>query len=343
MRTRPRRWSAGAGGVALALALAAAMLAAPGAPAAAGDLRGIALQADNDEFAGPNRHDRWYTSGLRATAVFDIEPAGAARRLVDAWCDTIRCARDGEALAFVTLGQNLYTQADRRRAMPQPGDRPVGGWLYLRGGGVVDGPLRHDVVAFEIGLTGPGAQGRRAQDVMHDFLDVERVPGWRYQLRPRTGVALRVQSARRIPLGERSDVVAEGRLQFGNLDTHVGVGLGLRFGPALDGARLPAEARDAAPGLRGPAGWHAVVGMRARAVAFDGLVEGPTFGYASDARARPFVVEAFAGLAYGFRRNLELAFTLSRRSSDFSGESLPGGSLGGHTIGAIRLGWRFDE
>lgn len=330
------------GSAARALALAGALLVAS-APAPAAGLRGIALQADNDEFAGPDRHDRWYTGGLRATALFDIEHGGAAQRLVDAWCATIRCARDGEALGFVTLGQNLYTQADRRREVPQPGDRPVGGWLYLRGGGVVDGSRRHDLVAFEIGLTGPGAQGKRAQDAMHDFLGVDRVPAWRYQLRPRTGVALRVQSARRFRLGEHSDMVAEGWLQLGNVDTHVGAGVGLRFGPALDGARLPAEARDAAPGVRGPARWHAVIGMRAKAVAWDGLVEGPAYGYSPTVRARPFVLEAFAGLAWRLRRNLDVAFTLSRRSSDFSGESLPGGGLGGHTIGAIRLGWRFER
>ncbi len=145
------------------------------------------------------------------------------------------------------------------------------------------------------------------------------------------------------PGGERSDLVAEGRLHLGNLDTHVGAGVALRFGAALDGARLPAEARDALPGVRSPAGWHAVLGARARAVAFDGLVEGPAFGYSPTVRARPFVVEGYAGVAYRFARNLELGFMLSRRSSDFSGDTVPAGSLTGHTIGAIRLDWRFDR
>lgn len=324
------------------LALAAGF-AAPLAPADAGELRSLVLQVDNDEFAGLDRHDRWYTSGLYAAAIFGMQGGGAAHRLLDAWCEPIHCAPDGEALAFVALGQNLYTQGERKRVALVPGDRPVGGWLYLRGGGVMDGPRRHDMVAFEIGITGPGALGRRTQDAMHDILDVERVPGWTYQLRPRTGVALRVQSSRRFPLGEASDLMAEGRLHLGNMNTHLGAGIGIRFGRALDGARLPAEASDAAPGLRSPAGWHGVVGLRARAVAFDGLVEGPTFGYSSTVRARPFVVEGFAGVGYRFRRHAEVMFTLSRGSADFRGDTVPHGSLTGHTIGAIRLGWQFGH
>ncbi len=322
------------------LALAGTLAALP-APAEAAELRSLVLQVDNDEFAGFDPHDRWYTSGLYAAAIFGMQAGGAAHRLLDAWCGPIRCAGDGEALGFIALGQNLYTQADRKRTTMLPGDRPVAGWLYLRGGGVMDGPRRHDMVAFEIGITGPGAMGRRIQNAIHDIIDVERVPGWAHQLRPRTGVALRVQSSRRFPLGDQADLVAEGRLHLGNLNTHLGAGLGLRFGRALDGARLPAEASDAAPGVRSPAGWHGVVGLRARAVVFDGLIEGPAFGYSPTTRARPFVLEGFAGIGYRFARDAELAFTLSRRSADFSGDTIPHGSLTGHTVGAIRLGWHF--
>lgn len=324
------------------LALIAGLVAPAASPAAA-DLRSLALQVDNDEFTGLDPHDRWYSSGLHAAALFGVEDGAAARRLLDAWCGPIRCARDGEPLSFVAIGQNIYTQANRRRVTPLPGDRPVGAWLYLRGGAVMDGPARYDMVGFEIGLTGPGALGRRTQNTVHDIIGVTRVPGWRHQLRPRTGVALLAQSARRIPLGERTDLVAEGRLHLGNLDTHLGAALGLRFGRALDGTRLPAEASHAPPGVRGPSGWHGVAGLRARAVAFDGLVEGPAFGYSPTVRARPFVVEGFAGLGYRFARHAEVMFMLSRRSADFSGASLAPGSFAGHTIGAIRLGWHFDH
>lgn len=328
-----RRSRALCAGLALAGALAA--------PTAAADPRSLVLQVDNDEFAGLDRHDRWYTSGVSAAAMFDMQAGGAAHRLLEAWCEPIRCARDGQALGFVALGQSLYTQSDNKRTLLRPGDRPVAGWLYLRGGALMDGSKRYDMVAFEIGITGPGSLGRRTQNAMHDSLGVDRIPGWSQQLRPRTGVALRVQSSRRFPLGDRTDLVTEGRFHLGNLNTHLGAGLGLRFGRALDGARLPGEASDAAAGVRGPGRWHGVVGLRARAVAFDGLVEGPAYGYSPTVRARPFVVEGFAGIGYRFVRHAELMFTLSRRSADFSGERVGHGSLTGHTIGMIRLGWHF--
>ncbi len=310
----------------------------PTAQADAG-LRGLVVQVDNDEFAGFDPHDRWYTSGVHAAAIFDAQAGGAAHRLLDAWCHEIRCDRDGEPLGFIAIGQNLYTQANRRRVVPLPGDRPTGAWLYLRGGAVMDGPRRYDMVGVEIGLTGPGALGEHTQDAVHDLIGVTQVPGWRYQLRPRTGISLQAQSARRIPLGKAADLVTEGKLHLGNLRTYFGGGIALRLGRALEGARLPAEAAEAAPGLRSPAGWHGTVGMRARAVAFDGLVEGPAFGYSPTVRARPFVVEGFVGIGYRFARKAELMFLLSRRSSDFSGASLAPGSFGGHTIGAIRFVW----
>ena len=70
---------------ALACALTVGGLAAARAQPAVATPRTIALQVDNDEFASPNRYDRWYSQSSASRRV--SPPAGASSKA----CSRIDC------------------------------------------------------------------------------------------------------------------------------------------------------------------------------------------------------------------------------------------------------------
>ena len=51
----------------------------------------LSVQVDNDEFAGLNKHDRWYSQSLRAHGFRPALADGPVARMADAWCGLQAC------------------------------------------------------------------------------------------------------------------------------------------------------------------------------------------------------------------------------------------------------------
>jgi lipid A 3-O-deacylase len=313
--------------------------AAVPSPPAPVSRRAFALQVDNDEFASPNRYDRWYSQSIRLHA-FDEAPAGGlARRLADGWCAWQACASDAAVNRRFSLGQSLYMQHARRMSAPDPQDRPMAGWLWLSGALLVESRDETRMAEWQLGLTGPGAFAEPVQRFWHQrVLGVDPALGWDHQLRPQLGAQLQLAQARRWPLaGEHLDLVGRAEAGAGTLVGHAGLGLSLRVGDRLAGTAMPAETRLATGRVGAGGRWMLQAGLSVRAVAWDRLIDGPTFGHVSQARHAPWVAEGHLGAAIEPQPGWRVGFALLRRSLDFRSEATRAGRFGPQTYGAITV------
>lgn len=304
----------------------------------------FALQVDNDEFASPNRHDRWYSQSIRLHAFDEAPPDGLTRRLAAGWCAWQACAAGAAVNRRFSLGQSLYMQHERRLTAPDPQDRPMAGWLWLSGGLLVESRDETRMAEWQLGLTGPGAFAEPVQRFWHrQVLGVDPALGWDQQLRPRLGAQLQLMQARRWPLaGEHLDLVGRAEAGAGTLLGHAGVGLSLRVGDRLAGTAMPAETRLATGRVGAGGRWMLQAGLSVRGVAWDRLIDGPTYGHVSQARHAPWVAEAHLGASLEPRPGWRVGVALLRRSLDFRSEATRAGRFGPQSYGAITVAvdWR---
>ncbi|NRA31060.1 MAG: lipid A deacylase LpxR family protein, partial [Parvularculaceae bacterium] len=135
---------------------------------------------ENDGFFGSDQN---YTSGLRLSYLSgnsEIDPMGewVAKRVLGLSTDPSRLrVRKG-----VSIGQEIFTPEDGDVVEPLPDQHPYAGYLYLRFTRLIEQVDRVDQVAVELGVVGPSALGRQAQDSVHDFFDRERFLGWDNQI-----------------------------------------------------------------------------------------------------------------------------------------------------------------
>ncbi len=272
--------------VALALACAASVLAAPAFGAATAhdpelgpDDAVVALAFENDTFAAADRH---YTNGLR----IGVSPGTAAtpRALSDAAERTGLFPDDARYRTIFTLGQNMYTPYEIEAEEPAVDDRSWAGWLYaslaLAGS---DGDRSHSL-ELSLGVVGPSARAGHAQRAIHDTFGQTEPRGWDNQIADRPALMLSYQ--RRWRAVERS-VAALGDLEagllphlgisVGNVFTHAHVGATLRAGRRLGRDFGPPRIQPSIPGSgvigarRGA--WYGFAGVDLRIVGYDVFLE----------------------------------------------------------------------
>jgi hypothetical protein len=327
----PRRAAAlAAAGVALAAAL--------GASPAPAQLRAFEFRLDNDTFASTRREDeRWYTSGGFLRFAFDAPRDAADARLAAAWCErVIACDPGSRTLRVATLAQRIYTPAFTETVGPQPFDRPYAAALALGGASVVAGDRTRQTIELQLGTVGPAALGEPVQNGIHALLGQPETQGWDWQVRPQALVQLgwsRLSSHR---LGVPGvDAVLRTGVLLGTPQTQAELGAMLRFGGAGAAPAWPGETI----GAREPAGWQVFAGAEGRAVARDTLIDGATFGYASQVEREPFAGSAFVGASFGPLYDWRLEFTFAVHSVPFSSpvETYP---FRPQRIGTIGLRWQ---
>jgi lipid A 3-O-deacylase len=322
---------------ALACALAglgaASMLAA--APASA-QPRGLEVRVDNDSFVTPRADDeRWYTSGVFVRAAFDAPADAPDARLAAAWCArVVGCDPGSATLRLVSLSHRIHTPGLTGTAGPQPYDRPYAAALALGAASVVVGERTRQGLELQLGAVGPAALGEPVQNALHALLGQPPARGWPWQVRPQALAQLgwsRVSSHRLGVTG--ADVVLRTGVLLGTPQTQAEAGAMLRVGGA--GPAWPGESL----GVREPAGWQLFAGVEGRAVARDTLIDGATFGHASQVRREPLVGSAFAGVSFGALRDwrLELAVAVHGVAFDSPVQAYP---FRPQRVGTIGLRWQ---
>lgn len=291
------------------------------------------LVTENDKyFAGTDRH---YTNGLKLIWLGETT-LDRSLNFVRQVARTIPTLRD-DALhqrykIGASLGQNIYTPADTEATLLQTADRPYAGWLY---GSVMlqaqeTGGRLLRVVELSVGVVGPAALGRQAQNGFHDIINVPHAQGWANQLHNEPALMLSWERRRRLwqysEGGHRLvDAVGRGRLTLGNVHTHAALGGMVRAGwnlPADFGADLirPAGGGMANAGATRRFSAYAYLSAEARAVARNIFLDGNTFRESHSVRKRPAVIDGSAGFVLAWPR-FQVTYTQDARTKEFYGQA----------------------
>jgi len=306
------------------------------------ELRNIfTFQVENDVFNRFGRSDRDYTSGVRFGWLSPALPD-----LPDSFTDLITLPTFfGEAPASsvtrrfgVSIGQNLYTPADTETSAPIPNDRPYAAWLYASFAlqstyKQVDPktmkavPARLDTLQLDLGVIGPAAGGEFVQNNFHRLIGVATANGWANQLHNEPTIGLTFERRWRTNHGVvfddpklEYDFVPRLGAAVGNVATYASAGGTLRIGKDLQNDFGPARARPALPGSEGFVGegfgWYFFIGAGGEAVARNIFLDGNTDGQSMRVSHRPFIAEAQAGIAIGFR-GVRISYTQVLRTPEF--------------------------
>ena len=292
--------------------------------AAAQDLsRSIRLTVDNDffDFSRPPRQrpDNNYTQGARLRWDFRRAPR-FARRLV--------CADRPACGATLEIGQEMYTPM-YDGYYPVPGDRPYGGWLYVKGELRGAGERDIRVVSLTVGVTGPPSLAGSAQREVHHLTPGFYQPvGWDNQLptEPAFGVS-GARSWRITPRGPADrfvDLVPTVSGAAGTLRMSIGAGVRARVGVPLQHPWLASDRPRAAP--------YAFAGVSAEAVGRDLFLDGTAFRDSLRVPHKPALAEWERGVGLGVRR-LGIEYRVVTRSREYAAGPRT------HTYGSIVLSW----
>jgi hypothetical protein len=299
----------------------------------------LKLTLDNDEFAGLNKRDRWYTSGMRLSHLSRNDPdhlgsgwAWQLRRI----CPATRNAPATGGTSHISIGQNLYTQDQRLRTEPLSNDRPIAAYLYGTVGNRMQTVRGESGVAIEVGVTGPAALGEPIQNGLHELIGVSRVPAWSYQLRPRLGVNLGFMCLGRAEIGGLS-VLSQYEAWAGSTIAQASFAVAIAVGPGRTTAAIPGRARLHIPRDAKTNGWHLVVGVRGIWTGFDYLLDGSTFRYDNQVSSRHLTGEYFIGLGTTFFRDWQVGYVFSGRTHEFDGPGFDQANYRPQQIGSLTL------
>ena len=291
--------------------------------AAAGGPRFASFTLENDFFAGYDRH---YTNGLQLAFVVPLE------KLPGAVANLPPVKFSDQPDVVVAIGQRIYTPVNTDVEVPDPADRPYGGWLY----GLLDVQTRTrettDHVTMTLGMVGPASLARQTQDLFHQVTNTQPVRGWDYQLRNKAAFTLGYERAwpsvyrgRVGPL--QHDLAMRAGATVGNVLTYANVGAVWRVGTALP-ADWPAThislgpPRDGFRGAPGMTGWYVWAGADARAVGRNIFLEGTTYHDQPTVKRRNTGYDMQVGIAAVWPR-MRVSFTFVERGREFEGQGSP--------------------
>jgi len=343
--------------------------------------RGGTARLENDLFANTDQN---YTNGVAFTAVSNdiIGPVNTAclPAPVRLHAQLIRFLNPGfwepehgataTQNVVVKFGQSMFTPRDPARTDLIRDDRPYAGLLYV---GMSWNRRTHeprqnsemlDTREITLGVIGPLALGRQAQNLVHDTIGVDRFLGWDNQLKNEPALQLALDRKYRdycsdgaIQPGFSADTIRSLGLRLGNIETSASMGVEGRIGwnlpndfgtyPIRPGAenRPPSSAsprNQDRPSESGPArpvpGAHLFGTLEAKLVAHDFSLDGNLFRSSHSVTRRPLVAQAALGLSvHGLLagQGIKLAFMRVWRTLEFKEQQ------SSHAYGSMALSIEF--
>lgn len=281
----------------------------------------LTIQLENDFLSGGS--DRYYTNGLR---IGYTSPTGQLPDFLKSFGQWL--LGPGQPRLAIELSQHIFTPYLNQIPDPPRGDRPYAGVLMLTTTLIQDTDNTRTALGLGIGVIGPAALAREAQDFGHTILGHTRDKGWGTQIPNQPVIQLSAQHTWRtapLALGAlEADVLPSIGVGAGTFRIYAAAGGQVRLGQHL---RVDYGAPRLRPGLSGtdayqaadPVAWYLFLGVDGQAVAWDETLDGLPFGASRHVTRTPFVGEAQGGLSVivkGWR--LTAAHVI--RSREFSGQ-----------------------
>lgn len=315
----------------------------------AGDSARFRIDEENDAFASDR--DRHYTQGLSLTYTSaDLAPDHALNDLFNGVAEaTPIFANGGKRQYQLTLGQSLFTPDDTRSTEPLPNQRPYAGWLYT-GLGLMqemsDGEGLENL-ELQLGVIGPAALGRQAQNGYHHMAGIRVAHGWSHQLKNEPGLVLSYERKARSTLwrGEdvALDVIPEAGVSLGNVFTYAQAGGMVRFGRNLSADYGSYRIRPGMSGttwfdsdrLDGDLGWYLFAGVQGRAVLRDITMDGNSFRDSPSVDRKKTVGDMVVGFSVFWSDAVRADLSVVERTREFKGQN------GRDRFGVLALSFRL--
>ncbi len=299
-------------------------------PVLADDLSRFSLIEENDSLWF--KSDQHYTQGGRFAELGpDLQP-GSAWNLPFALFDLFGRADQENRRYSVEIGQSIFTPTDRYLAPPDPRDRPYAGYAYA-GVHLLQEDNGHSLEDLEIqlGLVGPDAQGKLAQNSVHFLIHAQPFYGWKYQISNQAAGDISYDRYWRVKLlGDMVDWVPSAGLTGGNVLDYAQIGSLIRIGFNLGTDYGPARIRPALSGTdyvnadnsTGALGGYFFFGAQGRAVARNIFLDGDDNSGPHIDKV-PLVADLEAGATFFVDRGLRLDLMAMRRSVEYVGQPHP--------------------
>lgn len=257
------------------------------------------VRAENDL---PVNTDRYYTNGLSFSFAHCTAEADAL------WPAVLRLPgldSPGLLATGFDFGQVMMTPADIHRAVPDAGDRPYAGLLFV---GAVWQRLagdRYAALKLITGVVGPGSLAEQTQQAVHRALGVALPLGWDHQLTHEPILNAVYERRWRTPVWGRRDAwggdgLIVGGATLGNVLTQAYAQLQVRAGwcPPRDFGTSLIRGIGALPPARDAASWgaHLFAGIGGLAVARNLALDGNSFRAGPSVGHRPVVPTLETGL-----------------------------------------------
>jgi hypothetical protein len=311
---------------------------------------------ENDLFA---QTDNDYTSGVRLSwvspdlvdYVADETLPGWVRGLNDKLTFFHGSTRGLQRNLVLSLGQTIYTPRDRDATDIVEGDRPYAGWLFGSAAYQTSDEGAMDTLEIRLGVVGPLALGKEAQDFVHDLRGFERFKGWDNQLENEPGFTLlwehRNKTSRIYNSNSRFgfDLIGHAGVVLGNVATYVNAGGEFRLGWSIPDDFGTSSLRPGGDNSTPSANWsrrrtdrdwgvHAFVALNARLVAHNIFLDGNTFRDSHAVDSEPLVADVAAGVS-AYYRGVRLSYAQIYHSREFTtqGET--------HAYGSLALSYMF--
>lgn len=178
----------------------------------------IGIQSDNDSYLGQGS-DKYYTNGIfiyfrHALKVNDRDTAKLKNKV----------------LGF-EAGQKMYNPQGGNIPSPEYIDRPFAAYLYV--GSTLNLLYSNESnlkLGAQIGIVGPDALGKEAQETIHHWFGFYPPTGWQYQVRDGAELNLSAEYNRLLTRGKSADLTFNSYGNLGNGFSGAGAGLMLRVG-----------------------------------------------------------------------------------------------------------------
>lgn len=176
----------------------------------------IGLQTDNDSYLASGS-DRYYTNGIFIYYRHALNP-GKNSNLAN------------EVLGF-EAGQKMFNAQSGYIPDQRYVDRPFAAYLYA--GATLNLLYKNESnlkLGAQVGMIGPAALGKEAQDFIHNTFGFYPPNGWQYQIRNEAQLNLSAEYNKLLARGNGADVSFSGYANLGNGFTGLGVGPLVRLG-----------------------------------------------------------------------------------------------------------------
>ncbi len=184
---------------------------------------------ENDAFSGD---ESGYTNGTRISYISSEKYVPKFIKTTSDYLPML--SKSGKKRMSLAIGQSIFTPYRVNEIPPSANDRPYAGWAYGSFGIFSDTRKSLDNLTLTLGVVGPSAKGRQAQNEVHSVIAAQP-KGWDYQLEDEFGAVVSYSKKWHnittiSDSGMQTEIMPSIGTNLGNIFTDASAGVTFRLG-----------------------------------------------------------------------------------------------------------------